>query len=343
MPYCTNCGEEVTDEQRYCSYCGEPVGDVSGRERRGRGQHEQPDRRQPDTQDDSSTARAADHSTDHSLDTGGFEGDPPPSGYEDPPGVGTNGSRSSPVPGTVDLFGSSMRGIFGQPLLLGGLFVAWLGFFLLSFFVPAGLSPVVVIAALFGLFVAGMIYVATEHDRDGEPSSVGIQAQRVLGVFLPLVGVWVLFIIPFGIGIWLLLLPGLYIGSRLFLAFPACVLDGEGVLDSFSTSWDLTSGLSLKTFGLFVLATLSVVGLVIVLSIFTTGVAFAAGADLPTEAGTSPAEAAEQLDPTDYPALLVAASVSYAASLAIAVGAVQIAAARLYLTLRYGGHDPTPR
>ena len=337
MPYCTNCGEEVTDEQRYCSYCGEPVGDVSRRERGKRTQREHPDR--PGPQDDDPTGGAADRS----LDTGGFEGDPPPEGYEDPPGVGTNGRRSSPVPGTIDLFGSSMRGIFGQPLLLAGLFVAWLGFFLLYFFAPAGLSLAVVVAALFGLFVAGMIYVATEHDRDGEPSSVGTQAQRVLGVFLPLVGVWVLFVIPFGIGLTFLLVPGLLVGSRLFLAFPACVLDGEGVFDSFSTSWELTSGLSLKTFGLLFLAVLSVVVLVIVLSIVTTGILLAAGADLPTDAGTPPAEAADQLDLTDYPALLVAASVSYSISLAIAVGAVQVAAARLYLTLRYGGRDRAPR
>nr|WP_267902765.1 glycerophosphoryl diester phosphodiesterase membrane domain-containing protein [Halovenus carboxidivorans] len=139
------------------------------------------------------------------------------------------------------------------------------------------------------------------------------------------------------------LLPGLYVGSRLFLAFPACVLDGEGVVDSLSTSWDLTSEISLKTLGLLVLASLSVFALVIVLSIVTSGVLFATGADLPAEPGVSPTEAADQFELTDYPALLVGASVSYAVSLAIVVGAVQVAAARLYLRLRYPDSEPTPR
>jgi hypothetical protein len=335
VPYCTNCGEEVADDQRYCSYCGESVGDAARREHDDHGQRDQPGRHERGPRDHQSPDRTG--------DVGGFEGDPPPEGYEDPPGVGAGRSTRSPGPGTVELFTSSMRAIFGYPLLLGGLFVAWLGFFLLYFFAPPGLSPAVLLTGLFGLFVAGMIHVGTEQDRDGEPTSVGTQARRVLGSFVPLVGIWLLFVIPFGIGLTFLLLPGLFIGSRLFLAFPACVLDGEGVFDSLSTSWNLTSGISLKTFGLLFLALLSVVALVIVLSVFTTGILLAAGADLPTEAGSSPTEAAEQLELTDYPTLIVAASVSYAISLAIAVGAVQVAAARLYLTLRYSTPGSEPR
>lgn len=338
MPYCTNCGEEVSDEQRYCSYCGEPVGDGS---RETPTQHETPDRHDP--QDNDSTTRPADTATSQSADTGGFEGDPPPEGYEDPPGVGTGRSTHSPVPGAVELFSSSVRAIFSYPLLLGSLLAAWLGFFFLYFLAPPALFPTTVLPGLFGLFIAGILYVAIEHDRDAEPTDFGTQAKRVVSSFLPLVGVWALFVIPFGIGLFFLLLPGLYIGSRLFLAFPACVLDGEGVFDSLSSSWNLTSGISLKTFGMLSLATLSVVILVIVLSIFTTGLAIAVGADLPADPGVSPAETAEQLTPTDYPGLLAAASVSYSISLAIVVGAVQVAAARLYLSLRYGGPEPELR
>jgi hypothetical protein len=227
--------------------------------------------------------------------------------------------------------------------LLGSLFVGWLAFFLVYFFAPAALPLAAVLAGLFGLFVAGMIHVGTEQRRSGDQSSAGRQARRVSEGFLTLAGVWILFIVPFLVGVGFFLLPGLLVGSRLFLAFPACVLDRESVFDGFSTSWDLTKGIGLKTFGLLFLASVSVIVLVVVLSIFTTGIAVAAGADLPAEAGASPTEAAEQLDLAEYPGLLAAASVSYSISLAVVVGAVQVAAARLYLTLRYGDPDPNPR
>lgn len=336
MPYCTNCGEEVTDDQRYCSYCGEPVGDAS---RRGGGRegHEHPE---PGSQDDPSAGRAADDPTAPSTDTGGFEGDPPPEGYEDPPGVGTGRERTSPVPDTIGLYSSSLRQILGLPVMLAGLFLAWLGFFLFDLVSPAAQLPGIVLSGLLGLFVAGMIHVAVEHARDGRESTAGEQASRVTSAFAGLVGIWILFVPAMLLGFAFLLLPGLYIAGRLFLAFPACVLDGESALESLSTSWELTSGISLKPFGLLFVAFLSAIILSVLFSLVASGIVFASGADIPTDADQSPNDVAQQL--ADQPRFIVAAALSQSAALAIVVGAVQVAAARLYLTLRYGASEPGP-
>lgn len=69
---------------------------------------------------------------------------------------------------------------------------------------------------------------------------------------ISLLGVFVVFTMAVTAGL-LLVLPGLYLAARLVLAFPACVLDDEGILASISTSWDVADGNLRKIAGLFVL------------------------------------------------------------------------------------------
>jgi hypothetical protein len=315
VPYCTNCGEEITDEQRYCSYCGEPVG---GRRR------ERAEQR-PETHD-------------HTAEQP-FEGDPPPEGYEDPPGVGTPRQRSG-TPGTLDLFGTSVRAALGLPLLLVALAVAWFAFFMFDMTTTALQVPGIILSGLVGLFVAGIIYVATEDNREGDSSSLGERAGQVAGSFLPLAAIWAVFVPAFLFGLLLLLLPGLYIAGRLFLAFPACVLDGKSPLESLSTSWDLTSDISLKPFGLLLLSFVSALVLSVLFSVVALSLLLAGGADLPVDAGAAPSEAADEL--ANQPEFLIATALSQALALAVIVGAIQVAAARLYLALQYGETDPAP-
>lgn len=316
MPYCTNCGEELTDEQRYCSYCGEPVGQ---------------------TRREQSNERRHEHN--HAHEQTGFEGDPPPEGYEDPPGVDTPRKRSGP-PGTLDLFGTSLRTALGLPLLLVGLAVAWFAFFMLDITTAVLQLPGIILSGLVGLFIAGIVYVTVEDNREGDASTLGNRASQVAGSFLPLVGVWVLFVPAFLFGLALLLLPGLYIAGRLFLAFPACVLDGKSPLESLSTSWDLTSDISLKPFGLLLLSFGAALVLSVLLSIVALSLLLAGGADIPVDAGAPPSEAADEL--ATEPAFLVATALSQALALAVVVGAVQVAAARLYLALQYGEPSQAP-
>jgi hypothetical protein len=65
------------------------------------------------------------------------------------------------------------------------------------------------------------------------------------------------------IGYAFFVLPGLYIEIRLGLAWVACVVDGEGVGDSLSTSWDVAEGNLVKLFGIQVVTWLVRAGIVL--------------------------------------------------------------------------------
>lgn len=81
------------------------------------------------------------------------------------------------------------------------------------------------------------------------PALVGISI--LVGV-VEVIGL-VLFFLPglaTVIGLVFFILPGLYIVLRLGLAPVACVVDGEGVGESLSTSWDVAEGNLVKLFGI---------------------------------------------------------------------------------------------
>ncbi|MFW5974409.1 MAG: zinc ribbon domain-containing protein [Natrialbaceae archaeon] len=335
MPYCTNCGEEVTDEQRYCSYCGEPVGDHAGRGR-GRdrsvgdgrqdtgGGTDQP-RQVPDPQS-RDTWSAADAS-----ETGGFEGDPPPDGYEDPPSIREPGPRARSGPGTIGLFSSSLREVFGVPVALGGLFAAWFAVSSLVLLPAAAQLPGLILSGLVGLLSAGVIYATVDGELRGRPVAVGDALSRVTSQFLPLVVVWLLFVPVFLVGFSFFILPGLYLGGRLLLAFPACVLDGRGAIDSLSTSWRRTRGVGLTAMGVLALALVTFFALALILAIPQNLVFSALGIDV---AGFETLE--EALELLDDPQVTLVSSFFQALALSIPVGAVQVAAVRLY---RRGDED----
>lgn len=320
MPYCTNCGEEVTENQRYCSYCGEPVGDHAARDgRRDSGDAEDRSRRAPDSQPPD-----AGQSGDHDTGTGGFEGDPPPAGYEDPPSVREPAAGASRT-GTVELFSSSLRKIFTIPVALLGIFAAW---FIVSSLVllppELGLAGLL-FAGVVGLVAAGVAYVLVDGDLRGEETTVADAASRVFGQFFPLLAVWLLFVPVFLFGLSAFLLPGLYVGGRLLLAFPACVLDGKGTLDSLSTSWNRTRGRGLTTMGVLAFAVLTFFLLAFVLAI-PQNIAFAAlGVDL-AEFETLE----EALALIEDPQVALVSAFFQALALTVPVGAVQVAAVRLY-------------
>lgn len=337
MPYCTNCGEEVGEDHRYCTYCGEKLGDDPRDEHRRERRHRRT-ANSGTTAQNAATSQQQSHQQDATApqqDSGddpyaGFEGDPPPKGYEDPPSV-----RESLTPGysreegTFELFSGSLKGIFGIPVVLGGLFLAW---FLTSSMVlaPPGVDLVgLLVSGVFGLFVAGMAYVYTEAERRGESTSAGDAASRVAGQFLPLVVVWLLFVPVFLVGLVLFVLPGLYLGGRLLLAFPACLLDRQGPFDSLSTSWKLTRGVSLRPVGVLVGSAVTFVVLAFALSIVQVAIFGALGVDL---AATQTFEETTAL--LEDPTLALINAVFQAIALAVPIGAVQVAAARLYLQRR---------
>lgn len=115
-------------------------------------------------------------------------------------------------------------------------------------------SPILsIVAALIGLFVGGIAYVYADAFLSGESTTIGRAAGPVLDRFISLVGVFIIYLIVVAIGFLLLIIPGIYLGARLILAFPACILDDSGTFDSLSQSWRVAHGNLLKLVGIFLL------------------------------------------------------------------------------------------
>lgn len=236
--------------------------------------------------------------------------------------------------GAAKSYLSGLKKIFREPLALGGLFVAWFGISVLVLFGAGTAFAVFLGSSVVGLVAAGVLYVGAEADLNDESTSTGEALGAVQEQFVSLLIVWILYVPAVIVGLVLFILPGLYVGGRLLLAFPATVLDREGPLDSLSTSWSLTSGMSLKALGLLVLSGLTFVVLVIVLSIPQAITFSLVGIELPE---VDPAtDSIEDLFAAVDTAYIVGSAVFQAIALAIAVGALQIAAARMYLEERYG-------
>jgi hypothetical protein len=59
----------------------------------------------------------------------------------------------------------------------------------------------------------------------------------------------IIYAVVVGLGLLALVLPGLYVMFRLFLAVPAVMIDGDGPFEAFSKSWELMDGSILATGG----------------------------------------------------------------------------------------------
>jgi hypothetical protein len=332
VPYCTNCGEEVTTEQRYCSYCGEFVGDGKPDEHRREQAAGSGDRSETQTRRGRGS-NARDRPP--SRATGGTQaGDPTAA---DPAGEAAERydqqpeSEMLPSRGTFQTYFDGLRESVRLPAVLALLFVAWVLFNVLAA-LPASIGLLVfLLSAAVGLLGAGMAYVYTDYSyRDREVSTANALRQTADRA-LPLLGVWFIFVVAFSVGFVLFIIPGLYIGGRLLLAFPACVLDDEGTFDSLSSSWELTSGDSLKPMGFLVAMLVSIIGITVVLAI-PQQIVFSA-----LDVGVSDAQSIEEItELAADPTFVTVSAVFSGAALAVPVAAVQIAAAHMYLENRYG-------
>lgn len=117
---------------------------------------------------------------------------------------------------------------------------------------------------LLATFAGGVAYVYARNELTDETTRFGDAADEVLLQALSLIGVALLYFTIVAVGFLLLILPGIYFGARLVLAFPACVLDGDGAFESLSTSWEAADGNVLKLVGLFVLSFAVIFGAIIV-------------------------------------------------------------------------------
>lgn len=121
-----------------------------------------------------------------------------------------------------------------------------------------GLREVSAVFGLLGylllLIAAGIAHRFAYAEARDRTTTIGDEVGRVLGRLPSLVGATVIYAALIAIGLVLLIVPGIYLGLRLSLAFPAIVIDDEGAFDGLGTSWDVAEGNLLKLLGITLLA-----------------------------------------------------------------------------------------
>ncbi|GAB3029533.1 glycerophosphoryl diester phosphodiesterase membrane domain-containing protein [Natronobiforma cellulositropha] len=101
----------------------------------------------------------------------------------------------------------------------------------------------------------------------GTQTNVVAETEVVFSKFLSLAGATIVYVIAVIIGLILLIIPGIYLGLRLSLAFPAIVIDDQGMMEGLETSWEVAKGNLLKLLGIWIIFLVGVFSVVISLLI----------------------------------------------------------------------------
>jgi hypothetical protein len=130
-----------------------------------------------------------------------------------------------------------------------GLFGVFLLFSLLN---AAGQLNVLVsvVGSLLAVAAGGIAHCSAAalvaDERPALADHAGTAFERLLSLLVLALAVG----IAAGLGAILLILPGIYIGLRLSLTLPACIIDDLGVSGSLAKSWDVAEGNLLKLLGI---------------------------------------------------------------------------------------------
>jgi hypothetical protein len=110
---------------------------------------------------------------------------------------------------------------------------------------------VAVISIIGGFWVQGALVKAVDDVRDGRADmSVGETFRSVQPKIGPIAGASILAGIAIGIGLILLIVPGLILLTIWCVIIPAIVLENAGALESFGRSRQLVTGRGFEVFGL---------------------------------------------------------------------------------------------
>lgn len=130
------------------------------------------------------------------------------------------------------------------------------------------------LAALAGVFwLQGALVVAIDDVRDGRADlSIGETLARVQPRLNTLTLAGLLAAIGVGVGLVLLIVPGLYLLTIWLLIVPAIMLEGRGVGDAFSRSQELVRGYGWSVFGVIVLTILILFGVSLLFGIVDSAI-----------------------------------------------------------------------
>jgi hypothetical protein len=115
--------------------------------------------------------------------------------------------------------------------------------------VPVGMGTAIAIAVfaafagiVLAMIVQGGLVRATMTEMEGGHASFGQCVASGFSRILPMLGIGILVGLGFGIGLLLLIVPGVIFYLMWTVAVPVTVIERRGVVDSMSRSGDLTSG-----------------------------------------------------------------------------------------------------
>jgi len=219
MPrYCQNCGEEVTQGASFCSNCGE---DVTPKQSAAGGT----------TRTDQATGQQeAEWGESHQHQQ-------------------THRGPEVPRKNAVDTLSQAFGWLTSEPSLIGLFLVGGL----LSGIIQVAAPALNVVGLVINLVMGAVAFIAAERKLQNNQFDVMAAIERAIGRLLSLVVIAIGYGIAVVIGLVLLVVPGIYIGVRLSLALPACILDGKGVSESFSTGWKVAGRNMKKIFGIFLI------------------------------------------------------------------------------------------
>lgn len=128
------------------------------------------------------------------------------------------------------------------------------GFLIMNFLI--GLLPLLLQAA---------VVHTTVETMANRPSDVGSSLSVAFRVFLPLIVLSIILSVAYGIGLMLLVVPGLILMTLWVVAVPAFVAERPGIIGALSRSFALTEGQRWRIFALMVLAFIAmmIAGLII--------------------------------------------------------------------------------
>jgi hypothetical protein len=167
-----------------------------------------------------------------------------------------------------DVFGRTFE-LFGRRFapFLALTVIAYLPYYLAQFAIGRPGSTGGYVATGVG-FVLGTICAALAsaavtygvvQELRGRPFAVGESLSVALQRLVPVIGVAICVGVLAGLGMMLLIVPGLIVVCMYYVATPACIVERLGVFASLSRSAELTKGHRWKVFGLVLLVALATI------------------------------------------------------------------------------------
>jgi hypothetical protein len=130
------------------------------------------------------------------------------------------------------------------------------------------------VGTIAGTLYQGMVVNLVRDVQDGRrDSSVGELIRSGLPVLLPLIGAGILAAIGIGLGLLLLVVPGLFLATIWAVIAPAIVVERRGVFEAFGRSRELVRGNGWPVFGVTVVAILITIVATIVFTSIADAVA----------------------------------------------------------------------